>query len=223
MVALRRLLASLTAAVVTAALALVWTAAPAQADEAWETALKALMSRTATWAEGGLSRVGLLGQPLPLLGVSPGSLVDTDKLTRKASDALAGGLTKDDVDLGGGTRLTSTVTTSGGDHLLDVLVTTKRQATAKDLAVGGVTVAKAVDVTGWATLHLRARHTAAGETYLVRDGDTPRLDVDAAATLRTDLDQATASVGILGVTLTAGSTLTPPEAPSRPVPMSRSP
>ncbi|MFG2164417.1 hypothetical protein [Micromonospora chersina] len=208
MVALRRLLAGLTAAVVTAALALVWTAAPAHADEAWESALKTLMSRTATWAEGGLSRVGLLGQPLPLLGVSPGALVDTDKLARKASDALAGGLTKDDVDLGGGTRLTSTVTASGGDHLLDVVVTTKRQVTAKDLAVGGVTVANAVDVTGWATMHLRARHTAAGETYLVRDGDTPRLDIDAAATLRADLDQATASVGILGVTLTAGSTLT---------------
>ncbi|MFF4808551.1 hypothetical protein ACFY03_10075 [Micromonospora chersina] len=208
MVALRRLLAGLTAAVVTAALALVWTAAPAHADEAWESALKTLMSRTATWAEGGLSRVGLLGQPLPLLGVSPGALVDTDKLARKASDALAGGLTKDDVDLGGGTRLTSTVTSSGGDHLLDVVVTTKRQVAARDLAVGGVTVAKAVDVTGWATLHLRARHTAAGETYLVRDGDTPRLDIDAAATLRADLDQATASVGILGVTLTAGSTLT---------------
>ncbi|SBT40241.1 calcium-binding protein [Micromonospora auratinigra] len=208
MVALRRLLAALTATVVTAALALVWTAAPAHADEAWETALKNLMSQTATWAEGGLSRVGLLGQPLPLLGVSPGALVDTDKLTRKASDALAAGLTKDDVDLGGGTRLTSTVSTSGGDHLLDVLLTTKRAVTGKDLTVGGVTVAKAVDVTGWATLHLRARHTAAGETYLVRDGDTPRIDIDAAASLRADLDQATASVGILGVTLTAGSTLT---------------
>ncbi|MFG2054475.1 hypothetical protein ACGFI9_10610 [Micromonospora sp. NPDC048930] len=208
MVALRRLLAGLTAAVVTAALALVWTAAPAHADEAWETAFKNLMSRTATWAEGGLSRVGLLGQPLPLLGVSPGALVDTDKLARKASDALASGLTKDDVDLGGGTRLTSTVSTSGGDHLLDVLLTTKRQVTDKDLAVGGVTLAEAVDVTGWATLHLKARHTAAGETYLVRDGDTPRIDIDAAATLRADLDQATASVGILGVTLTAGSTLT---------------
>ncbi|MFI7431219.1 hypothetical protein ACIBPB_29920 [Micromonospora sp. NPDC049836] len=208
MVALRRLLAALTATVVTAALALVWTAAPAQADEAWESALKNLMTRTATWTEGGLSRIGQLGQPLPLLGVSPGALVETDKLTRKAADALASGLTKDDVDLGGGTRLTSSVTADGGDHLLDVLLTTKRQVSDKDLTVGGVTVAKAVEVTGWATLHLRARHTAAGETYLVRDGDTPRLDIDAAAKLRADLDQATASVGILGVTLTAGSTLT---------------
>lgn len=47
MVARRRLLAALTATVVTAALALVWTAAPAHADEAWETALTNLMSRTA--------------------------------------------------------------------------------------------------------------------------------------------------------------------------------
>ncbi|MFG1951577.1 hypothetical protein [Micromonospora sp. NPDC048830] len=208
MVALRRLLAAAVAAVMTATMALVWTAAPAHADEAWETALKTLMSRTATWADGGLSQVGLLGQPLPLLGVSPGALVDADKLTKKASDALADGLTKDDVDLGGGTRLTSSVSTSGGDHLLDVLLTTKREVVDKDLTLAGVTLDKAVSVTGWATLHLRARHTASGETYLVRDGDTPRIDIDAAARLRADLDQATASVGILGVTLTAGSTLT---------------
>ncbi|WP_436687450.1 calcium-binding protein [Micromonospora sp. URMC 106] len=208
MVALRRLLAAAIATVVTAATALVWTATPAQADEAWETALKALMSRTATWADGGLSQVGMLGQPLPLLGVSPGALVDADKLVDKASDALASGLTKDDVDLGGGTRLTSSVSASGGDHLLDVLLTTKREVVDRDLTVGGVTLDRAVTVTGWATLHLRARHTAAGETYLVRDGDTPRIDVDAAARLRADLDQATASMGILGVTLTAGSTLT---------------
>jgi hypothetical protein len=208
MVALRRLLAAAIATVVTAAMALVWTATPAQADEAWETALKALMSRTATWADGGLSQVGMLGQPLPLLGVSPGALVDADKLVDKASDALASGLTKDDVDLGGGTRLTSSVSASGGDHLLDVLLSTKREVVDRDLTVGGVTLDKAVTVTGWATLHLRARHTAAGETYLVRDGDTPRIDVDAAARLRADLDQATASMGILGVTLTAGSTLT---------------
>ncbi|MFE9201453.1 hypothetical protein [Micromonospora sp. NPDC007230] len=208
MVALRRLLAAAIAAVLTAALALVWTAAPAHADEAWESALKSLMSRTATWADGGLSQVGLLGQPLPLLGVSPGALVDADKLAKTASDALASGLTEDDVDLGGGTRLTSSVTTSGGDHLLDVLLTTKREVADKALTVNGVTLANAVSVTGWATLHLRARHTAAGETYLVRDGDTPRIDIDAAARLRADLDKATASVGILGVTLTAGSTLT---------------
>ncbi|MEU6073691.1 calcium-binding protein [Micromonospora sp. NPDC047074] len=208
MVALRRLLAVVVATAVTVALGLVWTAAPAQADEAWESAFKNLMSRTATWADGGLSQLGLLGQPLPLLGVSPGALVDADTLVDKASDALASGLTKDDIDLGGGTRLTSSVSTSGGDHLLDVLLTTKREVVDKDLTLAGVTLDKAVSVTGWATVHLRARHTAAGETYLVRDGDTPRIDIDAAARLRADLDQATASVGILGVTLTAGSTLT---------------
>ncbi|MGK5740972.1 hypothetical protein [Micromonospora sp. URMC 103] len=204
--ALRRLTAAAVATLLAATFALVWTAAPAHADEAWETALKGLMNRTATWAEGGLSRVGALAQPLPLLGASPGALVETDKLARTAADALAGGLTRD-VDLGGGTRLTSAVTESGGDHLLDVVLTTKREIAEEDLAVSGVTVADAVTVTGWATLHLRARHTASGETYLVRDGDTPRIDIDAVARLRTDLDEATASVGILGVTLTAGSTL----------------
>lgn len=206
MVALRRTTAALLAALLTVTFALVWTAPPAHADEAWETALKGLMNRTATWAEGGLSRIGALAQPLPLLDASPGALVQADELARTAADALADDLTRD-VDLGGGTRLTSTVTEEGGDHLLDVLLTTKRQIAEEDLAVAGVTVADAVDVTGWATLHLRARHTAAGETYLVRDGDAPRIDIDAVARFRGDLDEATASVGILGVTLTGGSTL----------------
>lgn len=206
MVALRRTTAALLATLLTVTFALVWTAPPAHADEAWETALKGLMNRTATWAEGGLSRIGALAQPLPLLDASPGALVQADELARTAADALADDLTRD-VDLGGGTRLTSTVTEEGGDHLLDVLLTTKRQIAEEDLAVAGVTVADAVDVTGWATLHLRARHTAAGETYLVRDGDAPRIDIDAVARFRGDLDEATASVGILGVTLTGGSTL----------------
>ncbi|MDO3702850.1 calcium-binding protein [Micromonospora sp. C28SCA-DRY-2] len=205
--ALRRLLAAAVATLLATTFALVVTAPPAQADEAWETALKGLMDRTATWTEGGLSRIGALAQPLPLLGVSPGSLVQADTLARTAADALADDLERD-VDLGGGTRLTSTVTSSGGDHLLDVLLATKREVTEQDLAVSGVTVADAVSVTGWATLHLRARHTAAGETYLVRDGDSPRIDIDAVARFRSDLDQADAAVGILGVTLTAGSTLT---------------
>ncbi|MFI7520212.1 hypothetical protein [Micromonospora globbae] len=206
MVALRRTTAALLAALLTVTFALVWTAPPAHADEAWETALKGLMNRTATWAEGGLSRIGALAQPLPLLDASPGALVQADELARTAADALADDLTRD-VDLGGGTRLTSTVTEEGGDHLLDVLLTTKRQIAEEDLTVAGVTVADAVDVTGWATLHLRARHTAGGETYLVRDGDAPRIDIDAVARFRGDLDEATASVGILGVTLTGGSTL----------------
>ncbi|TYB99389.1 calcium-binding protein [Micromonospora sp. WP24] len=205
--ALRRLIAAILATLLSATFALVWTAPPAQADEAWETALKGLMNSTATWAESGLSRIGPLAQPLPLLDTSPGALVQVDKLARTAADALSDELTRNDVDLGGGTRLTSTVTEDGGDRLLDVRLTTKRQVNEEGLAVSGVTVADAVSVTGWATLHLRARHTASGETYLVRDGDTPRIDIDAVARLRTDLDQATASIGILGVTLTAGSTL----------------
>src|SRR6476660_557310 len=205
----RRLLTALTAALVSSPLALVATATPARAEEAWETALRSTMTRTTSWSQNGLSRMGPLARPLPQLDLSPGALVDVDQLVKKASDALAGTLTRDE-DLGGGIHITSSVSTTGaGDHDLNVLLTTKRTVTGQTLHVSGVTVAGAVDVTGWATLALTIRHTAAGQTYLVQgvDGGSPRIDIDAAAKLRADLTQATASVGILGVALNAGSEL----------------
>ena len=60
---------------------------PAQADHpAYEAQLKQVVKQTSDWASAGLSRVGALAQPLPLLGISPGSLVDADKLVKTASD-----------------------------------------------------------------------------------------------------------------------------------------
>ncbi|HEX5541494.1 MAG TPA: calcium-binding protein [Micromonospora sp.] len=176
------------------------TAVPAQAEPAWETALKGLVVRTANWTQG-LGQVGQLAKPLPLLGVSPGDLVDVDGLVKRASDALVNGLNQD-VDLGDGARLTSSVVEVDGDHLLDVVLTVKRTVTGKRFSAGDITIDNAVSVTGWATLRLKVRHTAAGEAYLVRDGQAPRIDIDAAAHLGS-LADAKASVGVLGVAVTS--------------------
>ncbi|NUT33059.1 MAG: calcium-binding protein [Hamadaea sp.] len=200
-----RLLLALALAVPVAVVA---TGTPAHADPpTWETGLKQVMSDAAGWADG-LSKVGPLAQPLPLLGVSPGSLVDADKLVKTASDALVThGLTNSDRDLGGGARLTSSVTEIGAERQLDLTLTVKKQVDGKDFAAAGITAAAAVGVTGWATLRLKARSDGT-TSYLVRDADAPRLDVDAVAHFRSDLDKATASVGILEVALQPGSTLT---------------
>jgi hypothetical protein len=107
---MNRALAQVVALAVVVPLAVVVTTSPARAEEPYETALKQVVQETADWAETGLSRIGQLAQPLPLLGISPGSLVDADQLVNKVADALAThGLSSDNRDLGGGTRLTSNV------------------------------------------------------------------------------------------------------------------
>ncbi|NUR95430.1 MAG: hypothetical protein HOV67_09240, partial [Kribbellaceae bacterium] len=203
----RTALHAFMASVLVTPLAVVVAGPPAHADPpAWETAIDQTLADTAGWADG-LAKVGRLGQSLPLLGVSPGSLVDADHLIKKASDAIAAnGLANADRDLGGGVHLTSAVSDVDGDHLLDLTLTAKRESDPVDFTAGGITAAAAVRVTGWATLRLKVRAGASG-AYLVRDADAPRLDIDAVAHLRTDLDQAHASVGILEVALQAGASL----------------
>jgi len=183
---------------------------PAHADPpAYETPLKQIIKETSDWAAAGLSRVGALAQPLPLLGISPGSLVDADKLVKTASDAIElHGLTNDNRDLGNGARLFSSVaSTDDGGTLLDLTLTTRHQVDKKDFGAGGITASEAVSITGWTTLRLKAKYLS-GAVFLVSDNFAPRLDVDAAAHFRSDLAAAKASVGILEVALLAGSTLT---------------
>lgn len=198
----RRVAAAITAALLAVPLSLV-SAAPAHAEDAWETALKQAVADAADWAKGGAEQVGLLKQPLPLLGVSPGNLVDADHLIERASSKLASGLTVDE-DLDANTHLTSTVTETNGDRLLDVALTARRTESAQAFTVAGVTVAKAATVTGWATLRLKVMRTAAGETLFVDDALAPRIDIDVVAHFRPDLDKASASIGILGVAVTPG-------------------
>jgi Ca2+-binding RTX toxin-like protein len=199
----RRIVAAITASLVTVPLSLIG-AAPARAEEAWETAVKAIVADTADWAKGGAEQVGQLAQPLPLLGVSPGALVDADHLVERASAKLASGLSVDE-DLDANTHLTSTVTETNGDRLLDATLTARTTVSEQGLTVAGISVAKAVSVTGWATLRLKVMRTAAGETFLVDDAVAPRIDIDVVAHLRPDLDKASASVGILGVAVTPGT------------------
>ncbi|WP_117213588.1 calcium-binding protein [Allorhizocola rhizosphaerae] len=203
-----RALCQLLAVAVAVPIALVVAVEPAKANPPeWETGLKQVVQETAGWAEAGLSRVGQLAAPLPLLDVSPGSLVDADKLVKTVSDALAAhGLTNDNRDLGGGARLFSGVSDEAdGGKLLDVVLLVKKTANAKDFTVAGITAASAVDITGWATLRLKAKYLA-GQAFLVKDGDAPRLDIDAVAHFRADLSAASASVGILEVALLGGET-----------------
>ncbi len=202
-----RALGRVVALAVAVPLAVVVVSAPAMAEQPHETALKQVIQETADWAEAGLSRVGQLAQPLPLLGVSPGSLVEADQLVNRVADALgAHGLTNDQRDLGGGTRLTSSVSEIDGGHTLDLQLTTKRTVADENFTVAGITAAGAVAVTGWATLRLKARY-AGGQAYLISDAFAPRLDVDAVAHFQADLSTASASVGILEVALKGGTTL----------------
>ena len=130
-------------------------------------------------------------------------MVDADHLIERVSTKLTGGLTWDE-DLDANTHLTSAVTEANGDHLLDITLTARHTESEQGLTVAGVTVAKAVTVTGWATLRLKVKQTAAGETFLVSDDTAPRIDIDVVAHFRSDLDKATASVGILGVAVLPG-------------------
>jgi Ca2+-binding RTX toxin-like protein len=198
----RRIASAVTATLVAVPLSLI-AAAPARAEEAWETAFKTIVADAGNWAKGGAEQVGQLAQPLPLLGVSPGALVDADHLIERASTKLASGLTVDE-DLDANTHLTSTVTENNGDRLLDVTLTARRTESDQGLTVAGITVAKAAAVTGWATLRLKVMHTAAGETFFVDDAVAPRIDIDVVSHFRPDLDKASASIGILGVAVTPG-------------------
>lgn len=207
---LNRALGQILALALFVPIGIISSISPAHADPpAYEAPLKQVIKDASDWAAAGLSRVGALAQPLPLLGISPGSLVDADKLVKTASDALAGfGLVNDNRDLGNGARLFSSVTPQGdGGTLLDLTLTTRHQVDGKDFGAAGINAAGAVSITGWTTLRLKAKYLN-GEVFLVSDNFAPRLDVDAAAHFRADLSAAKASVGILEVALLSGSTLT---------------
>ena len=192
---LNRALGQILAVALVVPIGIIASISPANADPpAYEAPLKQVIKDTSDWAAAGLSRVGALAQPLPLLGISPGSLVDADKLVKTASDALNSfGLVNDNRDLGNGARLFSSVTPQGdGGTLLDLTLTTRHQVDEKDFGAAGINAAKAVSITGWTTLRLKAKYLN-GEVFLVSDNFAPRLDVDAAAHFRADLSAAKAS------------------------------
>ncbi|MFC7762487.1 hypothetical protein ACFQY4_33940 [Catellatospora bangladeshensis] len=134
---MRRWISTALAAVLALPLAAVY-ATPAHADEAWETALKGLATQAGDWAEQGLGQVGRLAQPIPLLGVSPGSLADADQLIARAADALQDDLTNDGTPVPGGGTLDSSLTTEpNGDHTLDLTLRHHKQLTKQQFAAAG--------------------------------------------------------------------------------------
>ncbi len=174
----------------------------------------------AAWASS-LADVGKLGEPLPLVGASPGGLLGLDDLVSDAlADELASSLTWDDVDvekdvtIGGGRvgHLTSNVVDEGEGKRVNLVVTLSKDVSGRSLTLSSespkveLSITDGVDVQVEAALSLSIVWT--GETdnrvYLVSDPSTPRLDVDATASI--DAAAAKAAVGILGVELT-GSTL----------------
>ncbi|HEY0638118.1 MAG TPA: calcium-binding protein [Pseudonocardiaceae bacterium] len=167
------------------------------------------------WTSG-LGAVGRLGEPLPLVQASPGGLLGFTDLFRQAvADELAdatdfGDLAVDrDITIDGDRtgRLTTTVDdVDGGGKRLNITVTVEKTATAQDLRISNAEPKVELSVADGATVALKARLAisvvwtgATEQVYVVRDANTPRLDVDARATM--DSATATASIGILGVTL----------------------
>ena len=173
----------------------------------------------AAWASN-LGSVGKLAEPLPLVGASPGGLLGLDDLV---SDAVADeltGVTWDEIDvdkdiaIGGGRtgHVTSNVVDEGAGKRVNIVVTVSKEVTGQSLAVSSaspkveLSVKDGVDIDIDATLALSVVWTGTSDdkVYLVADTASPRLDVDASASI--DAATAKAAVGILGVQLD-GSTL----------------
>ncbi len=170
-----------------------------------------------------LSSIGKLGEPLPLVNASPGALVGLDDLVAKAiADEFGAATSWTDlvvdraIDFPAGDGRTGTIKTStpdeGDGKRLNVDVTVTKHVTGKSLSVSsaspkvelsvkdGITV----DVTAALSLSVVWTGEADNKVYLVAGPSSPRLDVDAAASI--DTATAKAAIGILGVTLD-GSTL----------------
>ncbi len=170
----------------------------------------------ASWTSG-LGSVGKLAEPLPLVSASPGGLLGfTDLFTQAVADELVGAIDFDDLEVDkditiDGDRaghLTTTVDeVEGGGRRLNVVVTVGRTVHTQDLRLTSADPKVELSVADGVTVELKSRLAlsvvwtgATEQVYVVRDDSTPRLDVDAHAGI--DNATATASIGILGVTLT---------------------
>jgi Ca2+-binding RTX toxin-like protein len=174
----------------------------------------------AAWTSG-LASVDKLGEQLPLVGASPGGLLGLNDLFGKAiADELKtatdfGDLEVDQpitIDGGRSGRLETSVSDVGEGKKLDILATVDRTVTGQDLRVTSASPKVELAVSDGITVALKSRFALSlvwtglpdDKVYLVRSNTTPRLDVDAHASI--DSAAAQAAIGILGVSL-AGSTL----------------
>jgi Ca2+-binding RTX toxin-like protein len=173
----------------------------------------------ASWTAG-LGSVGKLAEPLPLLSASPGGLLGfTDLFAKSVTDELAGatdfaGLAVDkDITIDGGRvgHLTTGVSDVDGGKRLDVTVTVDKTVATQDLKLVSETPKVELSVADGVTVNLKARlalsvvwtGAATDRVYVVRTDSTPRLDLDARASI--DSATAKAAIGILGVTLTGSN------------------
>lgn len=169
----------------------------------------------ASWTAG-LGAVGRLAEPLPLISASPGGLLGlTDFFGRAVTDQLAaavdfGDLEVDrDIEIGSGRagHLSTSVSDFEGGKRLDILATVHKSVGGQALHISSADPKVELSVAEGTTVELRARFAlslvwtgATEQVYVLRKGDTPRLDVDAYAS--TDDTTAKAAIGILGVSLT---------------------
>ncbi|WP_328988917.1 calcium-binding protein [Kribbella sp. NBC_01245] len=218
-------LVSVTAAVSLLTGMLVVTAQPARAAENGVDDLLGMLgaggvpNSLATWTSG-LATIDKLGEPLPLVGASPGGLLGLNDVflkgvTDELDDAVDfGDLSVDkDITIDGGRtgHLKTTVSDLGAGKKLDIVATVDRTVTGQDLRLSNASPKVELSVSDGVTLGLKSRlalsvvwtGSAEDKVYLVHSTTTPRLDVDAHASI--DNAAAKAAIGILGVSLTGSS------------------
>ncbi|MFB6720098.1 calcium-binding protein [Kribbella sp. NPDC056345] len=230
MVRLARLAVRSRLTAVVAALSLlvgmiVYTPQPARAAEAGVDDLLAMLGAggeadsLAAWTSG-LAAVDKLKDQLPLIGASPGGLLGLNDFVAKGiADELKtatdfGDLEVDKAISIDGDRtghLKTSVSDLGDGKKLDIVATVDRSVTKQDLRVSSASPKVELAVSDGVTVNLKSRFAlsvvwtgiADDKVYLVRSNTTPRLDVDAHASI--DNATAQAAIGILGVSLTGSS------------------
>lgn len=218
-------LVSVISSVSVIAAMLVVTAEPAQAADDGVSDLLHLLGadpgtdNLAAWTAG-LGAIGKLGEQLPLVAASPGGLLGfPDLFAKSVTDELASATDFGDLEVdkaitidGGRTgHLKTTVTDAGEGKRLDVVVTVDKQGSGQDLKLSNASPKVELSVADGIDLSLKSRFalslvwtgTGDDKVYLVRSATTPRLDVDAHASI--DNATATAAIGVLGVSLTGSS------------------
>src|SRR5829696_739179 len=224
--ALRGLLVVLTVSSMVAVVQGV-TAPPARAAENGVDDLLAFLgagpgggsNNLASWTAG-LGEIGKLAEPLPLVGASPGGLLGfTDLFSKSVADELSsatdfGGLAVNkDITIDGGRtgHLTATVSDNGAGKQLDIVVTVDKTATGQDLRITNADPKVELSIADGVTVGVKSRFglsvvwtgSTDDKVYLARNGSSPRLDLDAHASI--DNAAAKAAIGILGVSLDGSS------------------
>ncbi|MFK4084074.1 calcium-binding protein [Kribbella sp. NPDC020789] len=204
---------------------IVYTPLPARAAEAGVDDILAMLgaggeaNSLAAWTSG-LAGVDKLKDQLPLVGASPGGLLGLNDLVAKGiADEVKTATSFGDLEVDraitiDGDRtghLKTSVSDLGDGKRLDIVATVDRTVTKQDLRVSSATPKVELAVSDGITVSLKSRFAlsvvwtglADDKVYLVRTSSTPRLDVDAHASI--DNATAQAAIGILGVSLTGSS------------------